>query len=29
MNMAAEGRHGHMRSRAEEAVRLMQSAKGG
>ena len=28
MAMAAEGRHGHMRSRAEEAVRLMQSAKG-
>ena len=29
MSMAAEGRHGHMRSRAEEAVRLMQQAKGG
>lgn len=29
MAMAAEGRHGHMRSRAEEAVRLMQQAKGG
>jgi CBS domain-containing protein len=28
MAMAPEGRHGHMRSRAEEAVRLMQSAKG-
>lgn len=28
MAMAAEGRHGHMRSRAEEAVRLMQQAKG-
>ena len=27
MAMAAEGRHGHMRSRAEEAVRLMQAAK--
>jgi CBS domain-containing protein len=27
MSMAAEGRHGHMRSRAEEAARLMQSAK--
>lgn len=26
--MAAEGRHGHMRSRTEEAVRMMQSAKG-
>ena len=29
MAMAPEGRHGHMRSRAEEAVRLLQSAKGG
>ena len=29
MSMAPEGRHGHMRSRAEEAVRLLQSAKGG
>lgn len=28
MAMAPEGRHGHMRSRAEEAVRLMQGAKG-
>ena len=28
MAMAAEGRHGHMRSRAEEAVRLLQSSKG-
>jgi len=27
MSMAAEGRHGHMRSRAEEAVRMMQTAK--
>ena len=27
MAMAPEGRHGHMRSRAEEAVRMMQSAK--
>jgi CBS domain-containing protein len=29
MAMAPEGRHGHMRSRAEEAVRMMQSAKRG
>jgi CBS domain-containing protein len=29
MSMAAEGRHGHMRSRAEEAARLMQAAKKG
>jgi len=29
MAMAPEGRFGHMRSRAEEAVRLLQSAKGG
>jgi CBS domain-containing protein len=29
MAMAPEGRHGHMRSRAEEAVRLLQSARGG
>ena len=29
MAMAPEGRHGHMRSRAEEAVRLLQSGKGG
>lgn len=29
MAMAPEGRHGHMRSRAEEAVRIMQSAKRG
>jgi CBS domain-containing protein len=28
MAMAAEGRFGHMRSRAEEAVRILQSAKG-
>jgi len=28
MAMAPEGRYGHMRSRAEEAVRLMQQAKG-
>jgi CBS domain-containing protein len=27
MAMAPEGRHGHMRSRAEEAVRLMQAVK--
>jgi len=29
MAMAPEGRFGHMRSRAEEAVRLLQAAKGG
>lgn len=29
MAMAPEGRHGHMRSRAEEAVRIIQSAKRG
>lgn len=29
MAMAAEGRFGHMRSRAEEAVRMLQSAKDG
>jgi CBS domain-containing protein len=29
MAMAPEGRHGHMRSRAEEAVRMLQGAKGG
>jgi CBS domain-containing protein len=29
MAMAPEGRFGHMRSRAEEAVRLLQSAKAG
>jgi len=27
MAMAPEGRHGHMRSRAEEAVRMLQAAK--
>jgi len=27
--MAPEGRHGHMRSRAEEAVRMLQSKGGG
>lgn len=29
MAMAPEGRFGHMRSRTEEAVRMLQSAKGG
>jgi CBS domain-containing protein len=29
MAMAPEGRFGHMRSRAEEAVRILASAKGG
>lgn len=29
MAMAPEGRFGHMRSRAEEAVRILRSAKGG
>lgn len=29
MAMAPEGRYGHMRSRAEEAIRLLQSAKPG
>jgi signal-transduction protein with cAMP-binding, CBS, and nucleotidyltransferase domain len=29
MAMAPEGRYGHMRSRAEEAVRIMQSVRGG
>jgi CBS domain-containing protein len=29
MAMAPEGRFGHMRSRAEEAVRMLQSGKGG
>ena len=29
MAMAPEGRYGHMRSRAEEAVRMLQSAKDG
>jgi len=27
--MAAEGRHGHMRSRTEEAARMMRAARGG